>query len=165
MQQFDRKEKNYNQINFPDIVCQYNKNTGGVDSHVLMLSYYRMSFRSRKYYMRLVFHLMVIVNSWNLFRSKELKQKVAYDHLTSLCEFKFALSDSLKMKNKDIVQKKRGRPSEDCVQRQFENKKSLGHVHKPLVSVDIQKDGIGHWPSFHTPRGTCKYPGCGAKKV
>ena len=76
---FDRKEKKYNQINFRDIVCQYNKSMGGVDSHDQMLSYYRMSFRPKKYYTRLVFHLidMIIVNSWNLFRRKEFKGKVA----------------------------------------------------------------------------------------
>ena len=163
---YDKKEKVYRDIVLPNIVSQYNENMGGVDSHDQMMSYFRMSFKSKKYYLRLVFHLidMVVVNTWHLLRREEVKRKVAYAHQTSLCEFKLVLSDSLMMTNKDVVQRKRGRPSEDSLQRQFDKKKKVGHATKPLVAMDIRKDGKGHWPSFHEKRGTCKYPGCNAKK-
>ena len=165
-QRWDKKEKVHTDVSLPNIVSQYNQNMGGVDSHDQMMAYFRMSFKSKKYYMRLVFHLidMVVVNSWNLMRGEEVKRKVAYEHQTSLCEFKLLLSDSLMMTSKDTVQRKRGRSSDTSLQRKFEQKKRAGNAAKPLVSADIRKDGVGHWPSFHETRGTCKYPGCNLKK-
>ena len=85
---YDKKEKVYRDIVLPNIVSQYNENMGGVDSHDQMMSYFRMSFKSKKYYLRLVYHLidMVVVNTWHLLRREEVKRKVAYAHQTSLCE-------------------------------------------------------------------------------
>jgi hypothetical protein len=82
---------------------------GEVNLHDQMMSYYRMSFRSKKFYMRLIFHMldMAVVNSWLLRRRVEKKLNTSYQHLTSLCEFKLNLADSLMFVGQEVV-KKRG---------------------------------------------------------
>ena len=52
----------------PQIAKQYNEHMGGVDLHDQLLPYYRMSLCSKKYYMRLIFHLFDVINSWLMYR-------------------------------------------------------------------------------------------------
>ena len=161
---YDKVAKTFADVSVPNIISEYNKNITGVDQHSQQ-SYYRMSFRSKKYYIRLIFHLidMTIVNSWKLLQRKEAKRKVDYSKRISLNEFKKKLSQSLMFSNKDIP-KKRWFPSEESVQEQYEKKKKLSNATKPLPEKATRTDGTEHWPSFHKTRGTCKYPGCSAKK-
>ena len=60
---FDQKQKKV--IESPDMVKRYNKSMGGVDTADCPLSLYRINLRSKKYYSRLVFHMldMIMVNS------------------------------------------------------------------------------------------------------
>ena len=161
---YDKKTKKEVVVAQPNIVSAYNKHMGGVDLHDQSMAYYRMFFRSRKYYLRLVFHLidMAVVNSWRLLRRVENDKDVAYYNQTSLCEFKLRLADALMMCNKDVL-KKRGRPSGETVQNEFAKKKKGGNATKGLPEESIRKDSVGHWPSQNEKRGTCKYPGCSGK--
>lgn len=158
---YDKKKKEYVQVPIPNMVSDYNSHMGGVDLHDQFISYYRMSFRSKKYYLRLVFHLidMAVVNSWLLLRRVEKKKEISYHQLTSLCEFKLRLADILMKINQDLL-RKRGRPSSESVQSEFSKKKHVGHATKSIPEADIRKDGIGHYPSHAEKRGTCKYPNC-----
>ena len=74
---FDRKTKTQIEVTLPNIVNSYNKNMGGVDLHDQLMSLYRMSFKSRKYYQRLIFHFidMAVANSWLLYRRDAEKLK------------------------------------------------------------------------------------------
>ena len=85
---------------------------GGVDIADQLISYYRMSFRSKKYYHRFIFHMfdVVRVNGWLLFRMAATKMQVSTRKQMSLCEFKLKISDALIICKKSLV-KKRGRPS------------------------------------------------------
>jgi hypothetical protein len=161
VRRFDKKKREYTNISIPNIVSTYNKHMGGVDLHDQMMSYYRMSFRSKKYYLRLIFHMldMAVVNSWLLRRRVEKKLNTPYRHLTSLCEFKLNLADSLMFVGQDVV-KKRGRPTEETVQSDFAKKKASGHASKPIPSQSLRKDGVGHLPEINEKRGMCKLPKC-----
>lgn len=128
-----------------------------------LLAYYRMSFRSRKYYLRLVFHLldMTVVNNWLIYRqspTSEYLKKRQY----AFCDFKLKLAYSLTSSEK-ILRKKRGKPSHDAVKTNFEKKERCGRATKPIPEDDVRKDGIGHFPAFSAIRQTCKLPGCKSK--
>ena len=62
---YDKKLKEKVEVPRPNIVKQYNDYMFSVDLCDQMISYYRMFFRSKKYYHRLIFHLidLTVVNS------------------------------------------------------------------------------------------------------
>ena len=157
---WDKTKKVYIDVPLPNIVSKNNKNMGGVDLHDQHMSYYMMRFKCKKYYIRLIFHLidMAVVNSWKLLRRTENIMKIEYSKQTSLREFKLKQSDSLLMSNKDIM-KKKGHPSENSLEREFVKKKKMGNATKSIPEQDIRKDGVRHWPSFHGANSTHKHDG------
>lgn len=66
----DKNTKDRVETPTPNIVADCNKHMGGVDLCDQLLAYYRMTFKAKKYYQRLVFHLldMTVVNCWLQYR-------------------------------------------------------------------------------------------------
>ena len=87
---FNKKTKNYDDIDIPNIVHLYNKYMDGVDLHDQMMAYYRMAFHSRKYHLRLMFHMigMCVINSWLLYRRSLDKINVKRHQQNSLSEIR-----------------------------------------------------------------------------
>lgn len=54
----------------PAVVKEYNSFMGGVDLHDMLVEIYRIDIRSKRFYLRIIFHLidMAVVNSWILYR-------------------------------------------------------------------------------------------------
>ncbi|KAM8743645.1 piggyBac transposable element-derived protein 3-like isoform 2-T2 [Acanthopagrus schlegelii] len=69
-QRWDKKVKQYVTVSRPSIVCEYNIKMGGVDLMDRMISYYRMSTRTKKWTMRMVMHFtdLALANGWLLYR-------------------------------------------------------------------------------------------------
>lgn len=63
---FNRKRKLYEEITCPRAILLYNRHMGGVDTLDSTLGYYRIKVRSKKWYLRVFFHLvdLIAVNSW-----------------------------------------------------------------------------------------------------
>ena len=55
---YDRKEKKNIIIMFPNVIKQYNKFMGGVDLIDSLLGRYKITLKSRKWYMRIFYHLI-----------------------------------------------------------------------------------------------------------
>ncbi|KAL1249404.1 hypothetical protein QQF64_020409 [Cirrhinus molitorella] len=64
-QRWDKKMKQYVTVLRPSIVREYNNKMGGVDLMDRMISYYRMSTRTKKWIMRMVMHFtdLALANS------------------------------------------------------------------------------------------------------
>ncbi|XP_052004312.1 piggyBac transposable element-derived protein 3-like [Xyrauchen texanus] len=69
-QRWDKKIKQYVTVSRPSIIREYNIKMGGVDLMDRMISYYRMSIRTKKWTMRMVMHFtdLALANSWLLYR-------------------------------------------------------------------------------------------------
>lgn len=69
-QRWDKKRKRYVTISQPSIVREYNSKMGGVDLVDRMMSYYRMSGRTKKWTLRMLMYFMdlALANSWLLYR-------------------------------------------------------------------------------------------------
>lgn len=162
-QRFDRKMKQIIEVPRPFIVKDYNTHMGGVDLHDQLMAYYRMSFRSKKYYQRLIFHMidMTVINSWLLYKREARHLEIPKRKEMSLCEFKLKIADSLLLGGKSKGKKRKG--SNNVIESAYTAKKKTGKATKPIPEKDIRQDMIGHFPVMSPKRGTCKMPGCKGK--
>ncbi|KAL3218436.1 hypothetical protein MRX96_005942 [Rhipicephalus microplus] len=68
---YDRKNKSFVEVQRPSLVRVYNQSMGGVDRADQLLAFYRNDLKTKKWYKRVVFHLLdlAVVNSWLLYRA------------------------------------------------------------------------------------------------
>lgn len=68
---YDRSQKKKIDVARPAAVAIYNKFMGGVDKCDMLLSLYRTKLRTRKWYLRIAFHLFSLasINSWILYQA------------------------------------------------------------------------------------------------
>lgn len=160
---YDRKMTERVEVPRPFIVKDYNSHMGGVDLHDQLMSYYRMEFRSKKYYLRLIFHMidMAVANSWLLYRRLANSLEVPQRKQMNLCEFKLKLCDSLLLSGKTKGKKRKSLGN--AVSSAHTAKKKRGKATKPIPDKDIRLDKIDHFPIISSSRGSCKLPGCKGK--
>nr|XP_033947791.1 piggyBac transposable element-derived protein 2-like [Pseudochaenichthys georgianus] len=155
VQRWDKKKKETVQVTCPSVVHVYNKSMGGVDILDSLIALYRTKIRSRKWYHKIVFHMMdfTLVNEWLLSRKDcGIPKKEVY----SLLKFKAEVASCLC--NERNVLKKRGRPSHN-VDRDLAEKKRRGSA-SSVPSTPVRQDHTDHWPVWVEKKGRCKYLGC-----
>ncbi|CAF2612114.1 unnamed protein product [Rotaria sp. Silwood2] len=66
VERWSSKEKNHIQFARPNIVKVYNQHMDGLDLIAMLISLYRINGHSKKYYTKIIFHLidLSIVNDW-----------------------------------------------------------------------------------------------------
>ena len=106
------KRKKVVEIPRPSIVGMYNQGMDGVDMADCMISLYRIFIRSKKYYPRLIFHLVDVTlqNSWNCYRRDATFLNIPKRSILKFAEFKIRVASDLMQAGKPNSQKKRGRP-------------------------------------------------------
>ena len=70
VKRWDRSKKEYINIDCPTVIQEYNKSMGGVDLADMLISLYRTAFKTKRWYIKVIFHLVDIVkvNSWLVYR-------------------------------------------------------------------------------------------------
>lgn len=159
---YDRKAKCNVIVTCPKMVDSYNKAMGGVDLHDQLIALYRFSFKSKKFYHRMLFHLidMAIVNAWLLYRRDADRIKIPPRKQLSLSEFKIKIAKALIFANKPIKRTQRGRPSLEIEDESKRRKLNRG---LPLPEKDLRYDHIDHLPNASQERHLCKMTGCKSK--
>ena len=109
---------------------------GGVDLADQLIALYQISFRVRKYYHKLVFHLldMSVVNAWLLYRRDAQDLQVPKNKIHSLLQFKICIIDLLLKAGKSDF-KKRGQKSD--VENNFQKKRKIANATHPIPSKDV----------------------------
>ena len=147
---FDRKKKEIIEVPRPASVAIYNKFMGGVDKADILLSIYRTKFRSRKWYLRIAFHLMSLcaTNAWLLYKQIGGKDP--------LLKFLISVSNSL-IQGKPTVAE-----SDEWDLHPEPRQKSLK---RSQVPTDMRFDKYNHWPTHIECKNAqrCKLEHCTRK--
>ncbi|XP_064083071.1 piggyBac transposable element-derived protein 3-like [Macrobrachium nipponense] len=158
-QRFDKKMRKVIAIPQPNMVKLYKKNMGGADLADCLLSLYRIPVRSKKYYRRLIFHMidMCINQAWLLYRRDYETAGLSQEKKHSLLSFRMSVSESLIRAEKYVP--KRGRPSlsKKTADPPKKRRQKMGQV-RP--QKDVRFDKVGHFPEAKDPRLYCKRLGC-----
>lgn len=156
VQRYDRKLKQKIQVSCPAVVKQYNRHMGGVDLLDSLIGRYKIKIRSRKWYIRLFYHLLdiTVINAWLLMRRVNKDMPVM-----KLADFRIELANTLCTINKP-TSTKRGRPS--SLQKEIEIKRKKPNATLPPPQ-DVRIDGVNHFPIWNDTRLRCKNPSCNSQ--
>ncbi|XP_060806107.1 piggyBac transposable element-derived protein 3-like [Amyelois transitella] len=148
VERFDKANKTRIKISCPHIIKEYNAHMGGVDLMDSFFGRYRIAMRSRKWYLRILYHLldMTVINSWLVY--KNLKTTEANSSVLNLCNYRLELAEVLaKVNNSFELCNKRGMPStSNSVEMEIQAKKRRGPA-QHIPPKDIRTDNVGHWPA------------------
>lgn len=142
VERWQKESKAYVTITRPQIVKEYNRGMGGVDLMDQLIALYRISVRSKKWTLRVIFHAvdMAIVNSWLEYKKDCVRDLVPAKQILDLLHFRMQIADGLLKSGKTRGTKRRGRPSLTPVD---ENKRPYM---EPRPAIDTRKDKVDHMP-------------------
>lgn len=138
-QRFNAQQKTKVDVPCPQIVHSYNRHMGGVDLCDMLMSLYRVTHRSRKWYHHIFFYSLnlMIVNSWLIYRQIEDRKGIPKRQQLSLLKFHTDVAESFLLLNKGEGRNKR---------------RSYGGA----AGDGPQRDGVGHWPVFLDAQQKCR---------
>ena len=128
----------------------------------MLISLYRISIRSKKYYIKIIFHLieLSIVNAWLLYRRHCHQSRLPKKEILSLLQFRVEVAEALLRPSVPKLPVQRGcRTARLSSNNQNSPLKKPQPAPVPLPSPDIRFDRFDHWPTT-TNKGRCRYPGC-----
>lgn len=146
-------EKKYIEIQRPNIIQEYNTYMGGVDLNDMLVSLYRVKIGVKRYYLRIIFHLIdiCIVNAWLLYRRDcSIRGEAKYKKLLT---FRSEIGHALLQKDFNILNRKRGRPSGES------RPSPTPPAKRPVLPTpidDVRYDSFGHWPVHLEPKKRCR---------
>ncbi|KAJ8967797.1 hypothetical protein NQ317_012693 [Molorchus minor] len=94
---YDRKQKKNISINCPNVIIQYNKHMGGVDLLDSHIGRYKIPLRSKKWYLRIFFHLLDVslINAWLLHNKIQVQNEKENMVEKNLWEFRLEVAECL----------------------------------------------------------------------
>lgn len=158
VKRFDRTRKQKVDVTCPTIVKEYNKHMGGVDLLDSHIGRYRIPLRSKKWYLRIFFHLVdvAIINAFLLYQ--RAKKETNVPSRMTQWEFRLQIAETLCLIGTS-TEKKRGRPSSSQLEHEIEAKRQRGPTaHLPTKNVRL--DEFAHWIKYEKTRQRCKLPTC-----
>nr|XP_020454066.1 piggyBac transposable element-derived protein 3-like isoform X1 [Monopterus albus] len=159
-QRWSKKDKQYVSVMRPSIVREYNTKMGGVDLTDRMMSYYRMSVRTKKWTIRMLMHFLdlALANSWLLYRQDNTLCGTPKRDMMQFLQFRMTVAQAYLSKCGTAV--------EDA---QEENAHPLqqGSRHQitPVPHVSIRTTSTKHLPEMVNLKNPmrCRQTGCSGK--
>lgn len=150
-------------IAWPNIIHEYNRFMGSVDLMDSSFGRNRIRVKSRKWTVRLIYHLLdlAMINTWILYkRNYSICPQIGKQ--LSLNEF---ITEVANVLCKSGVEVKRGRPG-GHLESVIDSRLLVPH-HAPAPPRDVRLDMVGHWSQFqgdHKNPQRCKLQ-CGKRSV
>ena len=167
VKRWSAKEKKHIQVKRPDVIKAYNEYMGGVDLMDMLISLYRINIRSKKYYIKIVLHLidLSLVNAWLLYRRHCFQHRLPKNKILSLLQFRVEIAEGLLKAAVPKPPVQRGRPKADLKPKnQDSSSKRPRAAPVRLPSPSTQHDRFDHWP-MSTIKGRCRFPGCNGRST
>lgn len=159
IERFDKKEKKRISITCPKLIKEYNMHMGGVDLMDSFLGRYRIRMKSRKWYMRIFYHLLdlTVINAWVLHKKVE-ERKGNHKNIMTLADFRSELAETLCQYTPTNT---RGRPSTSAIREdQPPPKMRKGKPIQVLPPLEVRLDQVDHNIMRTESRGRCMMPSC-----
>ncbi|KAF3832191.1 hypothetical protein F7725_025856 [Dissostichus mawsoni] len=141
-QRWDKKLKQYVTVSRPSIVREYNLKMGGVDLIDRMISYYRMSARTKKWTMRMLMHFtdLALANSWLLYRKDLAICASPKKSIMQFLEFRTEMATTL-------LAQHHGQGSDADLSEQSEEEDNSNQGKKrPVTAVPMSRSAGGRMP-------------------
>lgn len=155
IKRYDKTKRQYIEVDCPNLVTEYNRHMGGVDLLDSLIGRYRIKIKSKKWYIRIFYHLIdvTVVNSWLLYK-KMCKERG--EQAMGLADFRVNLGETLCLLGNQ-GSSSRGRKSD--VERKLQEKKHRSSA-AFVPPKEVRQDKVAHWPTWLEKRQRCKFPGC-----
>ena len=149
----------YINVQCPEVVREYNKSMGGVDSSDMLISLYRTQVKTKIWYIKVLFHCIDIakVNAWLLYKRHCMQLERPKRKQKSLLKFISEIFHSLLHRN-TIPTPNIGHPSKRMStdnNTQPEHKKRAASNSQP--DFDVRLDCVAHWPEFRKEKRKCRH--------
>ena len=148
-------------IQRPKVIEAYNEHMGGVDLIDMLISLYRINVGTKKYYVKIIFHLidLSVVNGWLLYRRHCSQLQVPKKDIMSLLAFRVNIATVLLKSNPLPAIIKHGRPSLEFKSNENNSTKTARTVPTPAPLSNIRFDKYDHSPTI-TSKGRCRNNSC-----
>jgi len=163
VRRWDKSNKEYVEIPRPEIISVYNQKMGGVDLIGKFVSQYRICIRSRKWTLRVIFHLvdLAICNSWVEYKKRCIDCGRLKKEIMDLMSFRDEVCDGLLMANKSICF------SEDNLNTSTSSRAACVPPARATScpSTAVRLDEHAHWPQLLDQKNAsrCANPLCHKK--
>uniref|UniRef100_A0A674NLN0 PiggyBac transposable element-derived protein domain-containing protein n=1 Tax=Takifugu rubripes TaxID=31033 RepID=A0A674NLN0_TAKRU len=158
---WDRKQKKYVSVSRPSIVREYNLKMGGVDLTDRMISYYRMSSRTKKWTMRMLMHFtdLALANSWLLYRKDLTTCGASRKSIMQFLEFRMEVARTF------LVQHHSQEDDADFPELSEGEDDSLQGKKRPVMAVphvSVRRRANAHLPEMISMKNAarCRAAGC-----
>ena len=150
---WDRKEKRHIEVQRPSIVGEYNRHMGGIDLLDFLMSRYKITMKSKKWYIKLFFSFcdMIMVMSWLLYKRNVTTAFGSEFKTMDLLQFRSAAAEALCKTGEDPFQRRS--PGRPAAKRLVMHEKKRNARNQPNVA--IRTDRTGHWPQHIVQKGKC----------
>ena len=155
VKRWDGKTKKHMMVDCPDIVKEYNSVMGGVDLADMLISLYRTPYKTRRWYLRVVFHLLDIckVNAWLLYRRYANQLNIPARRQMKLADFSIKIAQAFIQRCKPS-DRPVGRPAKRVSEERIEKRGKQPKT--PAPQDDVRFNDVGHWPQRETKKGKCR---------
>ncbi|XP_057693808.1 piggyBac transposable element-derived protein 3-like [Corythoichthys intestinalis] len=161
-QRWDKKLKRHVTISRPFVIREYNSKMGGVDLVDRMMSYYRMSVRTKKWTLRMLMHFtdLALANSWLLYRKDLTLNDTPKKNIMQFLQFRMEVAMTF------LAQ--RDNDNSDFPEQEDDTQVSVQGKLRPVQEVphiSFRRKGNAHLPEVvHSKNASrCRAKGCSGK--
>lgn len=151
-----KTEKEYITVPCPAVIRRYNQCMGGVDICDQLMEAYRTFFKTKKWTLKVIIHLidLVCVNSWLQYRDDCRNNEVLTKDTLDLLEFRMAVGEALVSSSKGKPYEEDDNSDDEMIAKRYRPDKS--------PCMDKRLDNFAHWPTVDNLSSArcCRRKGC-----
>ena len=153
IEKWDKTAGKRKNVDCPQIAKAYNKSIGGVNLADMLIALWRISVKTKRWYIKIFWNLVDIakVNGWILYKRHRVQLSIPRKEEKTLLDFSCELAKSLIKGNKTVASSSTGRPTK----KKNDVAKKGGKTAVAILCHDAPYNGVGHWPVANSNKSRC----------